>query len=185
MARITGTSRRDFLRYNVLGGAALATGLPLGQARAADPVKVGFLMSFTGPSGINGPETEAAIKVFQKEHGDEVAGRKIQILMRDSTGPSPEVNRRLAQDLIVREKVELLAGTDYTPNALAVGGLSTEAKMPFLVVNAATSGILAKNPYMTRFGFTISQICSPLASWLPGEGDEEALSALLRLRSGP
>ena len=89
-----------------------------------------------------------------KQHGDTIAGRKVVIIKRDDGGIAPETATRLAQELIVQEHVDLLVGASYTPNAIAMGTVSTQAKVPFFIVNAATSDIMAKNPYMARFAFT-------------------------------
>ncbi|HEX3348766.1 MAG TPA: ABC transporter substrate-binding protein [Acetobacteraceae bacterium] len=141
------------------------------RGRAADtPFRIGFLASYTGISGVNGPGFDAAIALVMRERGDTIAGRKVEVLKRDTTGPAPDVTRRLAQELIVRDKVDILAGTDFTPNAIAAGGISTQAKVPLFVVNAATTGILGKNPYMVRFGFTTAQIAAPLAEWAVQNG---------------
>ena len=138
------------------------SGLPL-RAEDRPPLKIGWLMSYTGPGAAAGVVTDAAIDVFLKKYGTTVAGRKIEIIRRDTTGPAPDVARRLAQELIVGEKVDFLAGMDYTPNTMAVAPLSTQAKVPLLVVNSATSGILTKHPYAVRFGFTTTSMAQQLA----------------------
>jgi branched-chain amino acid transport system substrate-binding protein len=150
-------------RRSVLAAPALM--LPA-IARAQDaPFRIGFLASYTGPSGANGPGMDAAIELAMREHGGTIAGRKVEVIKRDTTGPAPDLTRRLAQELIVRDKVDIIGGIDYTPNAIAIGGISTQAKMPVLIVNAATTGILAKAPYLTRYGFTTAQAVGPLANW--------------------
>ncbi|WP_271566334.1 ABC transporter substrate-binding protein [Bradyrhizobium sp. CCBAU 11386] len=136
------------------------------SARAEDrPLKIGWLMSYTGPGAAAGAASDVAIEVFFKTFGKSVAGRKIEIIKRDTTGPAPDVARRLAQELIVGEKVDFLAGMDYTPNTMAVAPLSTSAKVPLLIVNSATSGILAKHPFAVRFGFTTAEMAQQLAAY--------------------
>lgn len=136
------------------------------HARADDrPIKIGWLMSYTGPGAAAGGASDAAIEVFFKKFGRTVANRKIEIIKRDTTGPAPDVARRLAQELIVGEKVDFLAGMDYTPNTMAVAPLSTSAKVPLLIVNSATSGILTKHPYAVRFGFTTTTMAKELADY--------------------
>ena len=103
--------------------------------------------------------------VFQKQHGDTVAGRKVEFIRRDDGGIAPDNAKRLAQELIVQEHVDLLSGLIFTPNAIAVGTVSTAAKMPVFIVNATTSGILAKNPYMSRYSMTATQMTVPLAKY--------------------
>jgi branched-chain amino acid transport system substrate-binding protein len=130
------------------------------------PLKVGIVFSFSGGDNVElGREFDAAVAAYQKEHGDVVAGRRIVLLKRDDGGIAPETARRLTQELIVQDRVELLVGTSYTPNALAMEQLSTAAKIPFFIVNAATSGIMAKAPYTARFGFTQAQITDAFGRW--------------------
>lgn len=134
------------------------------------PLKIGLLTSYTGPGAAAGAITDAAIAAFQKKYGDTVAGRKVQIIRRDTTGPAPDVARRLAQELIVGEKVEFIAGMDYTANTMAVAPLSTSAKVPVVIVNSATSGILAKHPYLVRFGFTTTSVSKEIAAYVKKTG---------------
>lgn len=147
--------------------AAIAALLMLTQAAAADdrPIKIGWIMGYTGPGAASGTATDTAIEIFFKKFGTTVAGRKIELVRRDTTGPAPDVARRLAQELIVSEKVDFLAGMDYTPNTMAVAPLATAAKIPLLIVNSATSGILTKYPYAVRFGFTTSEMAQQLARY--------------------
>jgi branched-chain amino acid transport system substrate-binding protein len=134
------------------------------------PVKVGIVFSYTGGGGDGPTLLDTGIAAFVKEHGDTAGGRKVVLIKRDDTGIAPEVARRQAQDLILNEKVDLLAGLLFTPNAIAVADVSTQAKKPLLIVNAATSGILTKNPYSFRFGITTAQITSPLAAYAAKSG---------------
>ncbi|MGY4502183.1 branched-chain amino acid transport system substrate-binding protein [Bradyrhizobium sp. GM24.11] len=148
-------------RIAIVAAAVLAVSI---QAKADDrPLKIGWLMSYTGPGAAAGAASDAAIEVFFRKFGTTVAGRKIEIIKRDTTGPAPDVARRLAQELIVSEKVDFLAGMDYTPNTMAAAPLSTSAKVPLLIVNSATSGILAKHPFAVRFGFTTTEMAQQLA----------------------
>jgi branched-chain amino acid transport system substrate-binding protein len=139
---------------------------------AADPppVKVGFIFSYTGANAETAKYADAAIEAYVRLHGDTVAGRKIEIIKRDDTGIAPEVARRHAQELVIGENVDFLAGALLTPNAVAIEQVSTAAHVPFLIVNAGTSGILAKQPYTVRFGFTNAQITQPLAQWAVQNG---------------
>ncbi|MBR0754331.1 ABC transporter substrate-binding protein [Bradyrhizobium jicamae] len=140
-------------------------------ANAEDrPLKIGWLMSYTGPGAAAGAASDTAIEVFFKKFGRTIAGRKTEIIKRDTTGPAPDVARRLAQELIVGEKVDFLAGMDFTPNTMAVAPLSTSAKVPLLIVNSATSGILAKHPYAVRFGFTTTEMAQQLAGYASKQG---------------
>jgi branched-chain amino acid transport system substrate-binding protein len=166
-------NRRGLLKG--VGGLLGAVALDAKRATAqAKPLKLGLIVSSSGPSASNAIEFTTAIKAFMAKHGDSVAGRKIEILQRDGMGPSPDVNVRLTQELITRQGVDIMFGYDYTPSVLAVKKISTEARMPTLIVNAATSGILRDAPYMVRFGLTTAQITEPLAKWLPTTGAKRA-----------
>jgi branched-chain amino acid transport system substrate-binding protein len=157
-----------FSRSTLLAGAAstaLALGARRGSAADLPPLKVGYLGTFSGPYADEDAPLEAAIAAFFKEHGDTVAGRKVTLIKRDDGGPNPENARRLAQELIVNEKVDLMMGLTLSPNALAVGQVTTAAKMPTLVTNSGGYGILEPNPYFARFSFTTGQVTYPLADW--------------------
>jgi branched-chain amino acid transport system substrate-binding protein len=152
-------------------GALMLAGAWLGGAAADEPpLKIGLVGSFSGSAAQWGNSVDAAFAAYQKQHGDTVAGRKIEFLRRDTTGPNPDIVRRLVQELISTDKVEMLAGIEFTPNALAAAGLSTQAKVPLLIVNAATTGILTNAPYTARFGFTTAQIVTPFAKWAAANG---------------
>lgn len=130
------------------------------------PIKIGVVLSYSGGDNvILGKMADAAFAAYIKEHGDTIAGRKIVIIKRDDGGIAPETAKRMAQELIVQENVDVLVGASYTPNAIAMGSVSTQAKKPFFNVNSATSNIMKPNPYMSRYGFTTAQISVPFAKW--------------------
>ena len=159
---MTGRFPRAFLALLALASVA-AGGIAYAQQ---GPVKIGIVFSFSGGDNVEqGKEFDAAIAAYQKQHGDTAGGRKIVIIKRDDTGIAPEIARRLTQELIVQDKVDLLVGTSFTPNAIAMAQVSTQAKVPFFIVNAATSGILAKAPFTARFGFTQAQITDAFGRW--------------------
>lgn len=145
---------------------AVALSLGTGIAHADEPVplKVGFLGSYSGGAAAFGQETDTAIKVWQRQHGEVVAGRKIVFLRRDTSGQA-NIARQEAAELVTRDKVELIAGIALTPEALAVATVSTPAHVPVLIVNAATTSILDHAPYMARFGFTTGQEVAPFGIW--------------------
>jgi branched-chain amino acid transport system substrate-binding protein len=145
----------------------------LTPARAADappPFKVGIVFSFSLAQSDAPTLFNSGIAAFVKEHGDTVAGRKIVLVRRDDGGIGPDTARRVAQELVVGENVDMLAGLLYTPNAIAAAGVSTAAKKPLLIVNAATSNILAKHPYAFRVGMTTAQTAVPLAQYAAKNG---------------
>jgi branched-chain amino acid transport system substrate-binding protein len=134
-------------------------------AQAQDTIKVGVIAAFSGPFADYGKQIEGGIKAWMAQHGDTVAGKKIQIIYKDTTGPAPEVAKRLAQELVVRDKVDFLAGFGLTPEALAVAPIAQQAKKPMIVMNAATSIITTKSDYIARFSMTLPQISAPMADW--------------------
>jgi branched-chain amino acid transport system substrate-binding protein len=144
--------------------------LATSPARAEETLKVGVVAAFSGPFADYGKEMEAGIKAYMKVHGDKVAGKKVELILRDTTGPAPDVAKRLAQELVVREKVDFLAGFGLTPEALAVADIATQAKKPMIVMNAASSVITTRSPYIARFSMTLSQETAPLATWAAKNG---------------
>ncbi|MDQ2929121.1 MAG: ABC transporter substrate-binding protein [Pseudomonadota bacterium] len=144
---------------------ALALGAPL-QAFAADPVKIGLVLPMSGPFASYGKQIEHGIRLYLAANGDTVAGRKIELIIRDDNpGTAGDVSKRMAQELIVKDKVDILAGFGLTPAALAVAPLATEAKKPMVVMNAATSVITARSPYIVRVSHTLPQDTAPIAEW--------------------
>ena len=156
------TSRRTILLG--LSAAVLAGVLP-GAGLAADPVKIGVILPMTGPFASTGRQIEGAIRVYVQRNGDTVAGRKVELIVKDDTGLAPETTKRLAQELVAKDKVTFLAGFGLTPLALATAPIATEAKVPMIVMAAATSIIPQKSPYIVRSGFTVPQVTAPIADW--------------------
>ncbi len=152
--------------------AALALGLIAlpGASHAQQTIKIGLLLPYSGPFAETARQIDNGVKLYVKEHGDTVAGKKIEILDRDTTGPAPDVAKRLAQELVTRDKINFLAGFVLTPNALAVAEIATEAKVPTVLMNAATSIITMKSPYIVRVSFTLPQVTVPLAQWAAKNG---------------
>jgi len=167
-----------FILRSVL--AALAATLVSASVPAVaqqGPIKIGVVLSYSGGDNvILGKMADAAFAAFMKQHGDTIAGRKVVLIKRDDTGIAPETAKRLAQELIVQDHVDLLIGASYTPNAIAIASISTQAKVPFFIVNAATSNIIAKNPYSARFAFTTAQITQPFANWAYKGGAKTAFA---------
>ena len=145
--------------------------LAAGQACASgDTIKVGILVEMSGTFADFGLQMTNGAKAYMKQHGDTVGGKKIELIIKDTTGPAPEVAKRLAQELVVKDKVDFLAGFGLTPNAFAVAPISTEAKVPTIVMNAATSAITTKSPYIARVSFTLPQVAAPMAQWAHRNG---------------
>jgi len=150
----------------MIGKIALAAALILGTTAAtAQTVKIGFITSYSGLNGNLGPYMERAVRLYLKQHEKELGGVKVELLTRDDTGPNPDKARQLAQELVVRDKVNLLAGVIFTPNAMAMAPIATEAKVPFVIMNAGTSVITTRSPYVVRTSFTLWQSSYPLGQW--------------------
>jgi branched-chain amino acid transport system substrate-binding protein len=158
-------------RRAMIGAAALGALVAVGPtARAEDTVKIGLILEYSGPFAQNAQEVDNGLRLYMKQHGDAVAGKKIEIIKRDTTGAAPDVAKRLAQELVIRDKVNFLAGFVLTPNALAVADVATEAKVPMIIMNAATSIITSKSPYVARVSFTLPQVTVPIAQWAAKNG---------------
>jgi branched-chain amino acid transport system substrate-binding protein len=155
-------------------GTVLAAVLAAGPANAQQAVKVGVVMSFSGQFADPGAQIDNGIKLYMKQHGDTVAGRKIEIIRKDSGGIAPDVAKRLSQEVIVRDGAQILAGYDLTPNALAAADVSAQAKTFMVNMNAATSVITTKSPYMARTSFTVYQLNEALGAWAYKNGVRRA-----------
>jgi len=145
----------------LLMGASLASPI----VGAQEPIKVGMILEMSGPFADLGRQILAGAQAYMKAHGETVAGRKVELIVKDTTGASPDIAKRLAQELITNDNVDFLAGFGLTPNALAVAPLATEARKPMIIMNAATSIITTRSPYIARVSMTIPQITAPLAAW--------------------
>src|ERR1039457_7240266 len=153
------------LRYTTGVIAALAVGtLAVGSAYAQDTVKIGLVVSMTGQQASTGKQIKAAVDLYMKEHGDTVASNKIQVILRDSASV-PDNTKRLAQEWIVNDKVNVIAGFEITPAALVVAPLATEAKVIELVMAAGTPTITERSPYIVRTSFTVPQSSVIVADW--------------------
>jgi len=137
---------------------------------AQQTVKIGLILTYSGQFADPAAQIDNGIKLYMKQHGDTVAGKKIEIIRKDVGGPAPDVAKRLAQELVVRDNVDIIAGFALTPNALAAGDISAEAKKFMVVMNAATSIITTKSPYMARVSLTLPQNCEPLGAWAAKNG---------------
>jgi branched-chain amino acid transport system substrate-binding protein len=144
--------------------AAAATPLAASAARADTPFKIGLILPMTGPSQSTGKQISAAVALYMKQHGDTVAGRKVEVILRDDTGTA-DVTKRLAQELIVRDKVSVLAGFGLTPLAMATAPLAAQAKVPMVIMAAATSIITAQNGFIVRCSQVLPQPAVAMAQW--------------------
>jgi branched-chain amino acid transport system substrate-binding protein len=157
------------MKRTLFAGAAMLAAVML-PAGANAQIKIGVINSYSGQFADTGAQIDNGIKLYMKQHGDTVAGKKIEIIRKDTGGPNPDVAKRLAQELIVRDKVDILAGFTLTPEALGAASISEEAKKLMVVMNAATSIITTKSPYIVRVSLTLPQIADTLATWAVKKG---------------
>jgi branched-chain amino acid transport system substrate-binding protein len=157
--------------------AALITGVS-GQA-SAQTVKIGFVTSFSGQNASVGAMMDQAVKLWVKEHDKDLPkGVKVEIIRRDDTGPNPETAKRIATELITRDKVDFITGVIWTPNALAMGPITAEGKTPFIIANAGTAMITTTSPYIVRTSFTLWQSSLPMGQWAAKNGIKTAYVAV-------
>jgi branched-chain amino acid transport system substrate-binding protein len=137
---------------------------------AQDIVKIGVILPFSGQFADTGVQLDDGIKLYMQQHGDKIAGKQLEVVRKDAGGIAPEVAKRLAQELIVRDNADILAGFALTPNALAAAEVSAQAKKFMVVMNAATSIITTKSPYLTRSSVTVPQIDEAFGAWAARNG---------------
>lgn len=152
-------------RHFIRAAAALALAGGLGHAMAQDnSFKIGLILPMTGPFASTGKQLEAAARLYMAQNGDTVAGKKVQLIVKDDTG-APDVTKRIAQELVINDKVQVLAGFGLTPLAFATAPVATQAKTPLVVMAAATSSITQASPFIIRTSFTVPQVVTVLADW--------------------
>ncbi|HQX58867.1 MAG: ABC transporter substrate-binding protein [Rhodoferax sp.] len=153
--------KRSFVRI----AAALALGAGFGQAMAQDnSFKIGLILPMTGPFASTGKQLEAAARLYLAQNGDTVSGKKVVLIVKDDTG-APDVTKRIAQEMVINDKVQVLAGFGLTPLAFATAPVATQSKTPMVVMAAATSSITEASPYIVRTSFTVPQVVTVLADW--------------------
>src|SRR6202790_1976970 len=158
---------QSWIKRAIIGAALVGAA---GTLQAQGVVKLGLVAEFSGPFAQYGQQILGGMKAYMKQNGDTVAGKKIEIIQKDTTGPAPDVAKRLAQELVTRDNVDLLVGFGLTPNALAVAPVASEAKKPMVIMNAATSIITTRSPFIVRVSMTLPQITQPMAVWAAKNG---------------
>ena len=158
--------QRTIIRSALAAVLLAASSLGLAQSGA---FRVGLILPMTGPFASTGKQVEAAARLYMAQNGDTVAGRRIELIVKDDTG-TPDVTKRIAQELVVNEKVNVLAGFGLTPLALATAPIATQSKTPLVVMAAATSSITQASPYIVRTSFTLPQVSVAIADWAPKNG---------------
>ena len=134
-------------------------------AHAAEPVRIGIISEYSGQFAEFGSQMDAGIKIWLNEHGNQLAGHPVEFVRKDTAGPNPDAAKRMAQELIVNEHVDVLMGFGFTPNAAAVAPLATTAGKPMIVLNAASTGLTTKSPLMIRTSFDLGQVARAIALW--------------------
>jgi branched-chain amino acid transport system substrate-binding protein len=145
------------------------------SASAADPVKIGMILPMTGPFQSTGKQIEAAAKLYMQQNGDTVAGQKIEMIVKDDAGVA-DTTKRLAQELVVNDKVKFLTGFGLTPLALAAAPIATRAKVPEIVMAAATSSITEQSPFVVRSAQTLPQMAVVIADWAAQNGIKKVVT---------
>lgn len=151
------------------GLTALALSMSLAAAQDNNKFKIGLILPMTGQQASTGRQIEAAARLYMAQNGDTVAGKKIELIVKDDVA-TPDVTKRLAQELIVNDKVNVIAGFGVTPAALAAAPLATQSKTPQVVMAAATSSITEASPYIVRSSFTLPQVSVAMGDWAPKNG---------------
>jgi branched-chain amino acid transport system substrate-binding protein len=161
-------------RFVLKSAAALVLLAVPGAATAQNTVKVGVIMPFSGQFADLATQMDNGIKLYMKEKGDSVAGKKIEIIRKDAGGIAPDVATRLAQELITRDNVDILAGFTLSPNTIAVSKVSAEAKKFMVIMNAATTVIITMSPYSVRTSMTLPSVGMTAGSWAYKSGVRKA-----------
>ncbi len=163
--------KRNFLH----AAAALALMASASTGFAQEKFSVGLILPMTGPFASTGKQIEAAARLYIAQHGDTVAGKKIELIVKDD-GSAPDVTKRIAQELVVNDKVNVLAGFGLTPLALATAPIATQSKTPLVVMAAATSSITEASPYIVRTSTTLPQSAVAMADWAPANGIKKVVT---------
>ena len=145
------------------------------HAQAGAPFKIGLILPMTGQQASTGKQEEAAVKLWVAQNGSTVAGRKVEVILKDDGGV-PDATKRIAQELIVNDKVDVLLGFGITPSAFATAPIATQSKTPMVVSAAATSAITERSPYIVRTSFTLPQVTVPIADWAAKHGIKKAVT---------
>jgi branched-chain amino acid transport system substrate-binding protein len=162
-------------RAFIVSAVAASLLLTAGSAMAQDKFKIGLILPMTGPFASTGKQIEAAARLYMAQNGDTVGGKKVELIVKDDTS-APDVTKRIAQELVVNDKVNVLAGFGLTPLALATAPIATQSKTPLVVMAAATSSITEASPFIIRTSFTLPQASVSMADWAPNNGIKKVVT---------
>lgn len=173
-ATLTGAK---ILRHSAIAAAALM--LSAFAAASAQTVKIGMILTYSGRDAALGEQIDRAVNLYVKLHAKDLpAGVKVELIKRDDTGVNPDLAKRLAQELVLRDQVQILTGGQWTPNAMAVAALTKEAKVPFVTMTAGGSAVTTQSPYVVRTGWTLWQTSYPLGVWAAKQGWKNAYTVV-------
>ena len=164
--------KRHLLLASIISGLGLTSISALAQQ---ETFKIGLILPMTGPFASTGKQIEAAARLYVAQRSDTVAGKKVELIFKDDTG-APDVTKRIAQELVVNDKVSVLAGFGLTPLALATAPIATQSKTPLVVMAAATSSITEASPFIIRTSFTLPQAAVAIADWAPNNGIKKVVT---------
>ena len=168
-----------FLRCGAVIGAAMTIALAAHNSAAAETVKIGMILTYSGRDAALGEQIDRAVNLFVKLHEKDLpTGTKVELIKRDDTGVNPDLAKRLAQELVLRDKVQILTGGQWTPNAMAVATLTKQAKVPFVTMTAGGSAVTTQSPYVVRTGWTLWQTSYPLGVWAAKQGWKNAYTVV-------
>jgi branched-chain amino acid transport system substrate-binding protein len=167
--------RNQMKKRVALSVLALAGALGTSVVWAQDSFKIGLILPMTGPFASTGKQVEAAARLYMSQNGSTVAGKKIELIVKDDTA-APDVTKRIAQELVVNDKVNVLAGFGLTPLALSTAPIATQSKTPLVVMAAATSSITQASPFIIRTSFTLPQVAVAMGDWAPKNGIKKAVT---------
>jgi len=165
-------TKRHALKFAI---ALLTSAAASVYAADAGPIKIGLILPMTGQSASTGRQIDAAVKLWMAQNGNKIAGRSVEVILKDD-GAVPDATKRIAQELIVNDKVAVIAGFGITPTALATAPLATQSKTPLVVMAAATSSITEASPYIVRTSFTLPQVTVPMADWAAKHGIKKVVT---------
>src|SRR5580704_2231757 len=174
-------TRRTFLKSLIATGALGAIGGA--AARTQETIKIGFSAPMTGPFAMNGKQMLAAVRLFVAQDGNEVAGKTVELIVRDDAGLADQ-GKRIAQELVVNEKVAILAGYNVTPVTLAAAAISAEAKIPQVVMASGASIITERSPYIARTFSTQAQLGAPMGRWASKNGIKKVVTLVSDFAGG-
>ncbi len=161
-------------RLLLAGVCAFAASLLATSSHAQGTVKIGVILPYSGQFADAATQMDDGIKLYLKQHGNKLGGKNVELIRKDTGGIAPPVAKRLAQELVTRDNVDILAGFALTPNALAAADVSAEAKKFMVDMNAATAIVTTKSPYMARTSLTVPQLIQTLGTWAEKHGLNKA-----------